>query len=145
MVMGARRASGDSAAVIARYTQGLIFFGTPFRGSKGAQPADMARKILSAFGVNTQERTLKLLGVNSERLNELNVAFQETMRKRYASTKPEDKIDAMFFYETLKTHGIMVSRQTQGQASAKFKNRSLNPNLHRFQVVATALPSAPTI
>ena len=110
MVMGARRASEDSAAVIARYTQGLIFFGTPFRGSKGTQPAEMARKIFSAFGANTQEKTLKLLGVDSERLNGLNAAFQETMRKRYASNKPGNKIEAMFFYETLHTYGKMVSR-----------------------------------
>ena len=143
--MGARRASGDNASIIARYTQGLIFFGTPFRGSKGAQPVEFARRILSAFGVNTQEKTLKLLGVDSESLTALNAAFQETMRKRYTSKKPEDKIDAMFFYETLKTHGIMVSRQPQGEASAYFEHRSLNLNLQRFQVVVTALRSAPII
>ena len=143
--MGARRASGDDASVIARYTQGLIFFGTPFGGSKGAKPAEIARKILSAFGVNTQEKTLKLLGVDSERSNGLNAAFQETMRKRYTSNKPEEKIEAMVFFETLQTYGGMVSRQTQGQASAYFGHRSLNPNLQRFQVVATALQSAPTI
>lgn len=143
--MGARRASGDNAAVIARYTQGLIFFGTPFRGSKGAQPAEIARKILSAFRVDTQEKTLRLLGVDSERLNGLNAAFQETMRKRYTSKKPEDKIEAMFFYETLKTKGIMVSCHTKGQALAYFEHRSLSLNLQRFQVVVTALQFAQII
>ena len=123
MVMGARRASGDNASVIARHTQGLLFFGTPFRGSKGAQPAEIVRKVLSAFGVNTQEKTLKLLGVDSERLNELNAAFQETMRKRYTSKEPGDKIDAIFFYETLHTYGKMVSRQPRMKASAYFIDR----------------------
>ena len=141
MVMGARRASGDNASVIARYTQGMIFFGTPFRGSKGAQSAEIARKILSAFGVNTQEKTLKLLGVDSERLTGLNAAFQETIRKRYTSNKPEDKIEAMFFYETLHTYGGMVSRQIHGQTSAYFEYRLLNRNPRKFQVVATALQS----
>ena len=145
MVIGARRASGDSASAIARHTQGLIFFGTPFRGSKGAQPAETARRILSTLGVNTQEKTLKLLGVDSERLNGLNAAFQETIRKRYTSKKPEDKIEAIFFYETFKTHGIMVSCQTKGQAFAYLGHRSLNLNLQRFQVVVTALQSAPII
>ena len=145
MVMGARRAAEDNASVIARYTQGLIFFGTPFRGSKGAQPAEVARKILSVFRVNTQEKTLKLLGVDSERLNGLNAAFQETMRKRHTSNKPEEKIEAMFFYETLPTYGGMVRLQTQGKASAYFEHRSLSPNLQRFQVAATALQSVPTI
>ena len=143
MVMGARRASGDNASVIARHTQGLIFFGTPFRGSKGAQLAEIARKILSALGVNTQEKTLKLLGVDSERLTGLNAAFQETIRKRYTSNKPEDKIEAMFFYETLNTHGIMVSLQTRGKAPTKRESRLLSPNLPKFRVVATALQSAP--
>lgn len=120
MVMGARRASGDSASVIAQHTQGMIFFGTPFRGSKGAQPAEIARKILSVFGVTTQEKTLKLLGVDSERLNGLNTAFQETMRKWYTADKPEDKIDAMFFYETLPTYGKIVSHQKGVEAGANF-------------------------
>ena len=114
MVMGARRASGDNASVITRCTRGMIFFGTPFRGSKGAQPAEIARKILSLFGANTQEKTLKLLGVDSERLNGLHTAFQETMRKRYTSNKPEDKIDAIFFYETLLTYGKMVRARIKG-------------------------------
>ena len=141
MVMGARRASGDSASVIARYTQGVIFFGTPFRGSKGVQPVEIARKVLSAFGVNTQEKTLKLLGVDSERLSVLNTAFQETMRKRYTSDKPEDKIDAMFFYETLPTYGKMVSHREIVGAIAELKSRLLSPSLPRFQVVAIALLS----
>ena len=109
---------------------------------KGAQPAEMAWKILSAFRVNTQEKTLKLLGVDSERLNGLSEAFQETMRKRNTSNKPEDKIDAKFFYETLQTYGKMVSRSTQGKASAYFERRSLNPNLQRYQVVVKAYQSA---
>lgn len=139
--MGARRASGDNASIIAKRTQGMIFFGTPFRGSKGAQPAEIARKILSAFGVDTQEKTLKLLGVDSERLNGLNTAFQETMRKRYTSDKPEDKIDAMFFYETLLTYGKMVSHLEKVGAMAELESRLLSPIPQRFQAVETALLS----
>lgn len=139
--MGARRASGDNASVIAKHTQGMIFFGTPFRGSKGAQPAEIARKILSAFGVNTQEKTLKLLDVDSERLNGFNTAFQETMRKRYTSDKPEDKIDAMFFYETLPTYGKIVSHFEKVGAMAELESRLLNPIPQRFQAVETALLS----
>jgi hypothetical protein len=71
--------------------------------------AEIARRILSAFGVSTQEKTLKLLGVDSEKLGELNEMFPEMMRKRIASHKPEDKIDALFLYETLKTRGVMAS------------------------------------
>lgn len=140
MVMGARRASGDSASVIAQHTRGMIFFGTPFCGSKGAQPAEIARKILSALGLATQSKTLKLLDVDSERLKELNIAFQETMRKRITSDKPEDKIGAMFFYETLPTDGKMVSHLTMVGAMAELEPRSLSPTPQKFQVAAIAVP-----
>lgn len=143
--MGARRASGDSASIIAQHTQGMIFFGTPFRGSKGAQPAEIARKILSTFSVATQEKTLKLIGVDSERLNRLNTAFQETIRKRYTSDKPEDKIDAMFFYETLPTYGKMVSHPEIVGALAELEPRLLSPTPQKFRVVAIALPSVQII
>jgi protein SERAC1 len=110
-VFGERHTLGDAAQLIAQQLRGMIFLGTPFRGSTLAKPAEIARRILSVFGVNTQESTLKLLGVDSERLKILNVEFPEAMRKRISSKKPDDKIDAVFFYETMKTHGVQVRRQ----------------------------------
>ena len=91
----------------------MVFLGTPFRGSAYAKPAETVRKILAAFGLDTQEHTLKLLGVDSEKLTELNRTFPEVMRKRMTSRAPEDKIEAFFFYETLKTGTGMVSRPLQ--------------------------------
>lgn len=81
----------------------MIFLGTPFRGSPSARKAEAARRILQVFGVNTQEHTLKLLGVDSERLDELTRAFPEVLNKRRASKNPLDRIEAFFFYEILKT------------------------------------------
>lgn len=86
----------------------MMFFGTPFRGSSTAGPAEIVRKILSVFGVNTQDQTLKLLGMDSERLTQLNYEFPELLRKRLASETPRSEIKAFFFYELLKTSGIMV-------------------------------------
>lgn len=77
--------------------------GTPFRGSSWARSAEIVRRILQVFGVNTQEQTLKLLGVDSERLNELTRAFPEVLNKRRISKDPGDRIEAFFYYETLKT------------------------------------------
>lgn len=107
-VFGERRTPGDAAQVIAQQLRGMIFLGTPFRGSTLAKPADIVRRILSTFGVSTQESTLKLLGVDSERLKILNVEFPEAIRRRISSKNPDDKIDAVFFYETMKTHGVQV-------------------------------------
>lgn len=90
----------------------MIFLGTPFRGSTAAKPAEIARRILRVFGVNTQEHTLRLLGVDSDKLNDLNMAFAETMRKRLISKEPEDKVVAFFFYETLPTRGIQVCSES---------------------------------
>ncbi|KNB18330.1 hypothetical protein FOXG_16018 [Fusarium oxysporum f. sp. lycopersici 4287] len=81
----------------------MIFLGTPFKGSSAAKPADIARRILEFFGIDTQEHTLKLLGVDSERLDELTRAFPNVLNKRRTSKDPKDKIEAFFFYETLKT------------------------------------------
>ena len=81
----------------------MIFLGTPFRGSSAAKWAEIARKVLKVFAVNTQEHTLKLLGVDSERLDELVRAFSDVLGKRRMSQDPEGRIETFFFYETLKT------------------------------------------
>lgn len=56
----------------------------------------------------TQQDTLKLLGPDSERLDELTMAFAETLNKRRFSPKPSDQISAFFFFETKATHGVQV-------------------------------------
>jgi len=81
----------------------MIFLGTPFRGSIPAGPAESARRILELLGVDTQEHTLKLLGVDSDRLNELTRAFANLLNNRRSSRDTNDKIEAFFFYETLPT------------------------------------------
>lgn len=81
----------------------MIFLGTPFRGSSVAKPAEVVRRVLNLFKVDTQQQTLKLLGVDSERLDELTRAFPEILNKRRSSKDTNYRIDAFFFYETLKT------------------------------------------
>ncbi|KAI8962531.1 Alpha/Beta hydrolase protein [Daldinia sp. FL1419] len=103
LVHGDQRAEASSAEIIAKNIRGLIFLGTPFRGSPSARKAEVIRRILQVFGANTQEHTLKLLGVDSERLDELTRAFPEVLNKRRASKNPSDRIEAFFFYEVLKT------------------------------------------
>lgn len=102
-VHGEQGNEGSSAKNIVRNIRGLIFLGTPFRGSVLGGPAESARKILKWIGVETQEQTLKLLGVDSEPLKELTRAFANMLNKRRTSKDTNDKIDAFFFYETLPT------------------------------------------
>ncbi|KAJ8113300.1 hypothetical protein ONZ43_g5183 [Nemania bipapillata] len=56
---------------------------------------------MQLFGADTQENTLKELGVNSEKTQELTRAFTELLIKRNKSDTP---IHVSFFYETLSTN-----------------------------------------
>jgi len=81
----------------------MVFLGTPFRGSSAAKPAEAVRRVLQLFKVDTQRETLKLLGVDSERLGELSRTFPQVLNKRRSSKDIDHRIEASFFYETLKT------------------------------------------
>ncbi|KAL5600869.1 hypothetical protein FOVSG1_006899 [Fusarium oxysporum f. sp. vasinfectum] len=103
VVHGEQRTEDSRTKSITKNLRGIIFLGTPFQGSSAAKPAEIARRILKFFGIDTQEHTLKLLGVDSERLDELTKAFPNVLNKRRTSKDPKDRIEAFFFYETLKT------------------------------------------
>jgi protein SERAC1 len=98
----------SNSRLISQNIRGMIFLGTPFRGSSTAKFGEVSRRLLSAFGVDTQEKTLKLLGVDSDRLNDLTRSFSELLNKRRISKKSEDSIAAFFFYETLKLRIVQV-------------------------------------
>ncbi|KAI8630081.1 Alpha/Beta hydrolase protein [Xylariaceae sp. FL1651] len=97
---GEQSADGLNAKTIVEKIRGMIFLGTPFRGSVLAGPAENVRRILQLVGIPTQEDTLKQLGINSEKTNELTRAFSNLLNKRKGS---DDQIHAFFFYETLPT------------------------------------------
>ncbi|EXA29670.1 hypothetical protein FOVG_18861 [Fusarium oxysporum f. sp. pisi HDV247] len=103
LVHGEQRSEDSRTKSITKNLRGMIFLGTPFRGSSAAKPAEIARRILDFFGIDTQQHTLKLLGVDSERLDELTRAFPNVLNKRRTSKDPKDRIEAFFFYETLET------------------------------------------
>lgn len=119
LVHGERREEASIARGITRGLRGLIFLGTPFRGSGSAKPAECIRRVLSYFRL-TQQDTLKLLGPDSERLDELTMAFAETLNKRRSSRKPEDQISAFFFFETKPTYGMQVNSSPASLSSARF-------------------------
>lgn len=100
---GEQSTDDSSAKAIVKNIRGLIFLGTPFRGSVLAGPAESVRRILDLLGVETQDHTLKMLGVNSEKINDLTRTFSNLLITRRMSKNVEDKINAFFFYETLTT------------------------------------------
>lgn len=113
LVHGEQSHSGSAAQAISKNLRGLIFLGTPFRGAKVAKPAEIARRILESFSIDTQKDTLKLLGVDSKPLDELTRAFANVLNKRRSSKDESDAIEATFFYETLKTRVGMGSVQVR--------------------------------
>jgi hypothetical protein len=124
----------------------MVFLGTPFRGSSAAKPAEAVRRVLQLFKVDTQRQTLKLLGVDSERLGELNRAFPQVLNKRRSSKDIDHQIEASFFYETLKTSWGVGSVQvwhlpfkphpSHGTDTEIFAFRSSNPTPLNFMDVA---------
>lgn len=113
LVHGEQSHNGSGAQAISKNLRGLIFLGTPFRGSKVAKPAEIACRILESFNIDTQKDTLKLLGVDSKPLDELTRAFANVLNKRRSSNDASDAIEAFFFYETLKTRVGMGSVQVR--------------------------------
>ncbi|UKZ64174.1 uncharacterized protein TrAtP1_005393 [Trichoderma atroviride] len=102
-VHGERRRKDSNANSTTKYIRGIIFLGTPFRNSIVPGLPGSISNILQLVGVDTQEQTLGLLGVDFERLNELTSAFSSVLKERQGSKDPNDKIDAFFFYEALPT------------------------------------------
>jgi protein SERAC1 len=88
--------------------RGLIFLGTPFQGSATATLGENVRKILKLFSVSTQQHTLELLATDSQRLRQLVRSFAEILNKRRISQEEEDRIEAFFCYETLKTSALGI-------------------------------------
>ncbi|KAJ5730318.1 uncharacterized protein N7483_004826 [Penicillium malachiteum] len=118
LIHGERREESSNARAITRYLRGMIFLGTPFRGSGSAKPAETIRQVMSFMGIHTQQETLKLLGRDSERLDELTRAFPDVLNKRRTSQNLDDQIQAFFFYETKKTAAGIVNLQPLKRASA---------------------------
>ncbi|KAK2929023.1 Alpha/Beta hydrolase fold [Fusarium oxysporum f. sp. vasinfectum] len=119
LVHGEHKPENSTEASIAKNVRGMVFLGTPFRGSSVARPAEVVRRVLDLFRIDTQQQTLKLLGVDSERLDELTRAFPQVLNKLRSSKDIDRRIEAFFFYETLKTSRGIGSVQIVETESAQ--------------------------
>lgn len=90
--------------IIAEHVSGIIFLGTPFAGSDAAKWGELVRQVFHIVK-KTDQTTLRDLKEDSPRLAQLGIAFPETVRKRNETAR---KIKITFFYEQLRTYGVMV-------------------------------------
>ncbi|CAG8393429.1 unnamed protein product [Penicillium salamii] len=81
--------------------RGLIFLGTPFRGSPKAPFATAIEKILSHF-CDTTPKTITDLEKDSENLKQISTNFSTLLRERLESRK-EKPIQIACFFETKST------------------------------------------
>jgi hypothetical protein len=86
----------------------MVFLGTPFHGSNAAKWADSVRKVVKVF-YDTNEANVRDLQRESETLRILGDAFPSVLRKRELSENVEERVGTAFFYEELKTYGVMAS------------------------------------
>lgn len=102
-MIGDRTAPGDNSSLIARHIQGMIFLGTPFRGSRHAKWGNILNNIAHAFAQSSSK--LRDLQEKSEKLKILAEAFPEVLRKRDIEGP---RIGVAFFIETLKHKGFLI-------------------------------------
>jgi hypothetical protein len=88
-----------------RCTIGIIFLGTPHRGSDIASLPDMALKALRAFGKQSNRDLVPLFDRNSTELENISRDFAEWVNKN------RGRFNAMCFYEELGMKGIGKVRQ----------------------------------
>lgn len=102
-MIGDRTAPGDNSSLIARHIQGMIFLGTPFRGSRHAKWGNILNNIAHAVAQSSSK--LRDLQEKSEKLKILAEAFPEVLRKRDIEGP---RIGVAFFIEPLKHKGLLI-------------------------------------
>lgn len=84
-------------------TFGVIFFGTPHRGSPVATLSKIAHNITKAMGKNPATQTLADLEINSETLDRISTYFKQLLETK--------KINIHTFQEEMPMYGVMVRYQ----------------------------------
>lgn len=82
-----------------------MFLGTPFRGSTTAKYFEVLRHVAEVFR-DTNSSKIQDLNEKSKKLELLVERFTSRLRQRQTEGNP---IEVQFFYETLKTKGVLVS------------------------------------
>lgn len=82
-------------------TYGVVYFGTPHRGSATASIGKIAHTITKALGNCPNTQILRDLEVNSETLDRIGRGFQQILAQQ--------PIQIHSFREEVPVHGIMVS------------------------------------
>lgn len=88
MLANSASSTEDRLRNIVSSTEGVIFLGTPHRGSHDfAKVGDVARRIISAFGMKTHEGMLKTLGLKTKDLERAQESFSSVWDRYKFSVK----------------------------------------------------------
>ncbi|KAF9889314.1 hypothetical protein FE257_007423 [Aspergillus nanangensis] len=125
LVIGDRSSAGTDTHSISSCVRGMVFFGTPFRGSKAAGLSERILRIVGMFWSNTSAANVKDLTEDSETLRILRSAFPELLSKRNESPQ---KIHVTFFYEQLKTNRVMIVDEESATIPGQGEKISIRAN-----------------
>lgn len=82
-------------AILCESICGILFLGTPFRGSQGTDSAHTLVMIASVLGKQTSHKLLEIL--NDDRLSEIRIQFCDHAVQKWGERAPEKVV---CFYET---------------------------------------------
>lgn len=104
VVAGNRSSPSDNTQIISKHVRGIVFLGTPFCGSEIANWVSRLNKVAD-YIFESSKANISDLKSKSDTLQHLIEEFANVLRKRDNS---DDSILTTFFYEQLKTQGVMV-------------------------------------
>ncbi|GLA42986.1 hypothetical protein AnigIFM63309_011722 [Aspergillus niger] len=104
VVAGNRSSPSDNTQIISQHVRGIAFLGTPFCGSEIANWVSRLNKVAD-YIFESNKANISDLKSKSGTLQLLIEEFANVLRKRDNS---DDSILTTFFYEQLKTQGVMV-------------------------------------
>lgn len=100
MLVYANSTSTKHLRQILESTHGIIFFGTPHRGSPIATLSKIAHDITKVMGKRPATKTLDDLRIDSETLDRVSTYFKQLLSKH--------QINIHTFQEELPIYGVMV-------------------------------------
>ncbi|OJJ68325.1 hypothetical protein ASPBRDRAFT_134181 [Aspergillus brasiliensis CBS 101740] len=104
VVAGNRSSPSDNTQIISQHVRGIVFLGTPFCGSEIANWVSRFHKVAD-YIFESNKANISDLKSKSDTLQHLIEEFANVLRKR---DNTDDSILTTFFYEQLKTQGVMV-------------------------------------
>jgi pimeloyl-ACP methyl ester carboxylesterase len=124
IVKGGEGVQSDNSSITAACCTGIVFLGTPFYGSAPAKYLDVLRKVVEVF-CSTNTKKIHDLKETSEKLGLLVESFASRLHQRLAAG---EGVEVQFFYETLKTHGVLIVPESNARIIGYGAHASIHAN-----------------